>query len=165
MHAPMRRGSGEALFFTSALAPWQNANGPLSVFTCETCHFEGTIDGRTHATGRGTVAATTKPLLGLFGNAPHFSRALDTSMARMVNAEFRVASANSGHDPWFTLGESKAAIAGDQGAWLGGLLRSPDAIDGSPVGLRRAFMEFLMDATPRPNARALGRTGFDADRA
>ncbi len=30
---------GEALFFTTAMAPWTSSEGPLSRFTCETCHF------------------------------------------------------------------------------------------------------------------------------
>jgi len=68
---------GEALLFTTLMAPWNRSDGRLSRFTCETCHFEGYVDGRTHFTGRGDVHATTKPLLGLFNNRPHFSRALD----------------------------------------------------------------------------------------
>ncbi|MCL2448903.1 MAG: hypothetical protein FWD17_08150, partial [Polyangiaceae bacterium] len=67
---------GEALFFTTLMAPWNQSEGRLSRFTCETCHFEGYTDGRTHYTGRADVYATTKPLLGLFNNRPHFSRAL-----------------------------------------------------------------------------------------
>ena len=66
---------GEALIFTTLMAPWARSDGPLSRFTCETCHFEGYGDGRIHHTGRGDVHAVTKPLLGLFNNRPHFSRA------------------------------------------------------------------------------------------
>ncbi len=94
---------GEALLFTTLIAPWDRSDGRLSRFTCETCHFEGYVDGRTHFTGRGNVYATTKPLLGLFNNRPHFSRALDPDMTTMVNNEFRVAGARSDHDPWFSL--------------------------------------------------------------
>jgi len=86
---------GEALFFTTVMAPWNRADGATSRFTCETCHFEGGIDGRTHHTGRGDVRATTKPLRGLLANRPYFSRALDPDMATMVNNEFRVAGASS----------------------------------------------------------------------
>ena len=53
---------GEALFFTTLMAPFNRSDGPLSRFTCETCHFEGYVDGRTHHTGRGDVHAVTKPL-------------------------------------------------------------------------------------------------------
>ena len=46
---------GEALFFTTLMAPWNRTKGSLSRFTCETCHFEGHFDGRVHNTGRGEV--------------------------------------------------------------------------------------------------------------
>ena len=72
---------GEVLFFTTLISPHNSARGPLSRFTCETCHFEGYVDGRTHHTGRKDVRATTKPLLGLFNNRPHFSRALDRDLS------------------------------------------------------------------------------------
>ena len=142
---------GEALFFTTLLAPWDRSEGRLSRFTCETCHFEGYVDGRTHFTGRGEVHATTKPLLGLFNNRPHFSRALDPDLTTMVNNEFRVAGAKSEHDPWFSLTSSAFP-------WLGGLPAVPETL--SPVELRRAFMTFLMDFKPRPNPSVLGRTRF-----
>src|SRR5262249_16370874 len=64
---------GEALFFTTLMGPANRSDGPFSRFTCETCHFEGYVDGRIHHTGRGDVHAVTKPLLGLFNNRPHFS--------------------------------------------------------------------------------------------
>ena len=94
---------GEALFFTTAMSPWNRSDDELSRFTCETCHFEAYGDGRVHFTGRGTVHAATKPLRGLFNNRPHFTRALDESMTKMVNAEFRVANRWNGHDPGFAL--------------------------------------------------------------
>ncbi len=72
---------GEALFFTTLMAPWDTSEGRLSRFTCETCHFEGYADGRTHRTGRGDIRATTKPLLGLFNNRPYF-RAPSTPTSR-----------------------------------------------------------------------------------
>src|SRR5260370_25086403 len=144
---------GEALFFTTLMAPWNKAEGRLSRFTCETCHFEGYVDGRTHHTGRGNVLATTKPLLGLFNNRPHFSRALDPDLTTMVNNEFRVAGAKSGHDPWFSLSPGDAPWAKD--------FFSPSETLG-PEALRRALMTFLMDFTHRPNPSAAGRTQWTA---
>ena len=139
---------GEALFFTTMMAPWNRSDGRLSRFTCETCHFEGYIDGRTHRTGRGDIVATTKPLAGLFNNKPHFSRALDPDMATMVNNEFRVAGAKSDHDPWFSLSV-------DDFPWTRHL-----GVEGSTLGpesLRRALMKFFMDFAPRPNPAVIGR--------
>lgn len=135
-------GLGEALFFTTLMSPFNRADGPASRFTCETCHFEGYVDGRTHHTGRGDVRATTKPLRGLFNNRPYFSRALDPDLATMVNNEFRVAGAKSGHDPWFSLRV-------DDFPWLRRLgVTDPEL---SPLTLRRALMSFLMDFTHLPN--------------
>ena len=143
---------GEALFFTTAMAPWTSSEGPLSRFTCETCHFEGHSDGRIHATGRGDIHATTKPLLGLFNNRPHFSRALDPDLTTVADNEFRVAAAKSDHDPWFH------ADVGSQ-PWILGL--GVGELDLDPVSLRRALMTFLMDFTHRPNPAALAITTFD----
>jgi Cytochrome c len=143
---------GEALFFTNLMAPWDSSEGRLSRFTCETCHFEGYGDGRIHHTGRGDVIATTKPLLGLFNNRPHFSRALDPDMAVMVNNEFRVAGALSGHDPWFTMAQVPLS-------WTP--LLGPPAAGLDALGLRQALMTFLMDFTHRPNPAVLGRLGAE----
>jgi hypothetical protein len=140
---------GEALFFTTLMAPWNRSEGRLSRFTCETCHFEGYVDGRTHYTGRASVYATTKPLLGLFNNRPHFSRALDPDLATMVNNEFRVAGAKSDHDPWF-------ALSPREFPWTHEILGGDDAVP--PLALRRALMTFLMDFGHRPNPAAFGRT-------
>jgi hypothetical protein len=142
---------GESLFFTTAMAPWDSSEGPLSRFTCETCHFEGHVDGRVHSTGRGDIRATTKPLLGLFNNRPHFSRALDPDLATMVNNEFRVAGANSGHDPWF-----HAAVA--EQPWIRGLGVPDGELDAA--SLRRALMGFLMEFTHRPNPMAMSHVAF-----
>ena len=142
---------GEALFFTTAMAPWDASEGALSRFTCETCHFEGHVDGRIHATGRGDIVATTKPLLGLFNNRPHFSRALDPDLTTVAHNEFRVAGANSGHDPWFS-----AAVA--EQPWIHGLGVPEGELD--PASLRRALMIFLMDFTHRPNPMALDHAAF-----
>src|SRR5690606_12949338 len=50
---------GEALAFTTLMAPRNPTDGSHSRFTCETCHFEGHGDGRAHHTGRGEVHAVT----------------------------------------------------------------------------------------------------------
>jgi len=145
---------GEALIFTTLIAPWTRSDGPLSRFTCETCHFEGYGDGRVHATGRGEVRATTKPLLGLFNNRPHFSRALDPDLSSVAHNEFRVAGARSDHDPVFDL------KLGERG-WVAGM--GVTAEDLTAVGLRRAFMTFLMDLSHRPPAISAGRAAFSED--
>ncbi|MGH7438139.1 MAG: hypothetical protein ACRENE_20845 [Polyangiaceae bacterium] len=140
---------GEALFYTTLMAPWDRSDGKLSRFTCETCHFEGYVDGRTHHTGRGNILATTKPLVGLLGNRPYFSRALDPDMTTMVNNEFRVASANSGHDSWFSIATRDFPWTRELGL---------DGNEVTPVALRRALMTYLMEATHRPNPATVGRT-------
>jgi hypothetical protein len=142
---------GEALIFTTLMAPWNRSDGPLSRFTCETCHFEGYTDGRTHHTGRGSVHAVTKSLLGLFNNRPHFSRALDPDLVSVAFNEFRVAGARSDHDPWFNLRARDVP-------WLKALGVSDERL--SPERLRRAFMTFLMAFNHRPNPSAIGRGAF-----
>ena len=142
---------GEALIFTTLIAPWNRSDGPLSRFTCETCHFEGYTDGRIHHTGRGTVHAVTKSLLGLFNNRPHFSRALDPDLVSVAFNEFRVAGARSDHDPWFSLRARDVP-------WLKTLGVSDERL--SPERLRRAFMAFLMAFNNRPNPSAVGRGAF-----
>ncbi len=149
---------GEALVFTTLMAPWQSSEGEKSRFTCETCHFEGFGDGRLHATGRGATTATAKPLHGLFDNEPHFTRALDEDMAAMISNEFRVASARTEHDPVFTLAEAETSPAFPGGLrWLE--LERPVPLYG-PSFLRRAVLEFLRDLGPRENPRAHHRTRF-----
>ena len=142
---------GEALFSTTLMAPWNDTQGARSRFTCETCHHEGYVDGRTHHTGRGNVFATTKPLVGLHGNRPYFSRALDPTMARMAHNEFRVANKASGRDPWFPL------HAEDIG-WMGDVDGVPEPM--SPLFLRRALMTFLVELEHVPNPATRGRSGF-----
>ena len=144
---------GEALFFTTLMAPFNHADGPASRFTCETCHFEGGVDGRTHHTGRGDVRATTKPLRGLLNNRPYFSRALDPDLATMVNNEFRVAGANSGRDPWF-------AVRVDDFPWLRTLGVTGVALPA--LSLRRALISFLGGLSHMPNPLTLSATGYDA---
>jgi hypothetical protein len=97
------------------------------------------------------VHAVTKPLLGLFNNRPHFSRALDDDLTTVAFNEFRVANARSGHDPWFSLSI-------DQFPWLGELGLSDAEL--SPELLRRGLMSFLMSFSHRPNPMALGRVNF-----
>jgi hypothetical protein len=137
---------GEALFFTTRMAPWNKSEGPLSRFTCEACHFEGYVDGRVHHTGRGDIRATTKPLLGLHNNRPYFSRALDRDLVDMTDNEFRAAGAKSDHSPWFRLAAASVP-------WID--FPEP-TID--PPELRRALMTFFMDFSHRPNPRVIGRT-------
>lgn len=143
---------GEALFFTTLMAPQATSAGERSRFTCETCHFEGYVDGRVHFTGRDDVHATTKPLRGLFNNAPHFTRALDRTTTRMVHAEFRVANAKTPQDPWF-------AIARDDHAWLAAIDGVPASL--SPTYLRRALLVFLLELTHTPSPMVRNRDAFD----
>lgn len=133
---------GELLFFTTMMSPWNSSDGKLSRFTCETCHHEGYVDGRTHFTGRDHVFATTRPLLGLGNLRPFFSRGLDKTMTQMVHAEFRVANRHNGRDPWFSL--SPADVP-----WLAAVPGIPAEL--SAKDLRQAFMTFLMDFTHREN--------------
>lgn len=145
---------GEALFFTTLMAPWNRTKGSLSRFTCETCHFEGYVDGRIHDTGRGDVHVTTRSLHGLFNDAPYFSRALDPDLTTMVHNEFRVAGRRSRHDPWFDLDPSDAP-------WLTSLGAGDEPL--SAETLRRSLMKFLMQFTERPNPAVIGRATWSAD--
>jgi hypothetical protein len=138
---PLASRLGEALFFTSLMAPKNTSTGALSRFTCETCHFEGYVDGRTHHTGREDIHATTKPLVGLVGNRPYFSRALDPDLSTVSHAEFRVAGAGSGTDPFF-------AVEPGEHPWLEHLGMTGRA---APLELRRALLRFLTDFSHRPN--------------
>ncbi len=147
---------GEVLFFTELMAKIPRADGPRSRFSCETCHFEGGVDGRTHHTGRGSVRATTKPLFGLLENRPYFSRALDPTMAKMVDNEFRVANAGGGADPWFTLDVADHPFLRELGV-------REDHIE--PLALRRALMRFLSTFEHSPNPNAIGRTQFSPEEA
>jgi cytochrome c peroxidase len=144
---------GEALFFTTLMAPTNSSDGAHSRFSCETCHFEGYGDGRVHYTGRADVHATTKPLRGLFNNRPHFSRAQDPDLATVAHHEFRVAGKGSGNDPWFELDTSAFP-------WLGQLGVVEKKV--SAESLRRALMAFLMGFSHTPNPRVSGRTEYSA---
>jgi hypothetical protein len=141
---------GEALFFTSLMAPSNASTGAHSRFTCETCHFEGYVDGRTHHTGREDIHATTKPLVGLVGNRPYFSRALDPDLSTIAHAEFRVAGAGNDVDPFVDLEPRDHP-------WVShlGVVGPVSALD-----LRRALMRFLVDFSHRPNPATLGKTAL-----
>jgi hypothetical protein len=142
---------GEALFFTELIAPENSSKGTHSRFSCETCHFEGGVDGRLHHTGRADISVVTKPLFGLANNRPHFSRAMDPDLSSVSHNEFRVAGAGSGQDPWFTLETSRFA-------WLHELGIARAQL--SPLELRSALLQFLYAFTPPPNANSQGRGHF-----
>jgi cytochrome c peroxidase len=142
---------GEALFFTSLIAPENVSAGAHSRFSCETCHFEGGVDGRRHYTGRRDVSVVTKPLFGLANNRPHFSRALDPDLSSVSHNEFRVAGAGSGADPWFDLESARFPWLHELGIERGQL---------SALELREALIAFLYAFSHEPNARALGRRSF-----
>lgn len=142
---------GEALFFTELMAPNNSSQGTHSRFTCETCHFEGGLDGRIHYTGRGDVSVVTKPLFGLANNRPHFSRAMDPDLSSVCHNEFRVAGAGSGTDPWFTLDAARFP-------WLHELGIDRGELD--PLGLRSALLRFLYAFSHAPNPNSQGRAHF-----
>jgi hypothetical protein len=147
---PLASRLGEALFFTSLMAPKNASTGALSRFTCETCHFEGYGDGRTHHTGREEIHATTKPLVGLVGNRPYFTRALDPDLSTVAHAEFRVAGAGNPVDPFFT-------VEPRDHRWLEHIGVTERV---SPLDLRRALMRFLTDFSHRPNPATVGRASL-----
>jgi hypothetical protein len=139
---------GEALVFSTALAPEQDSAGLGSRFTCEACHDDGGSDGRVHGSGRfgddGEVMVSTKPLRGLFQNTPLFSRAFDESVAAMVHAEVGVANAGSPRGPWTALVPALDApfledVVGDAFG---------DVID--PATQRRAMLHFFAGFMPEP---------------
>jgi hypothetical protein len=144
---------GEALFFTELMAPENSSAGTHSRFSCETCHFEGGVDGRLHYTGRADVSVVTKPLFGLANNRPHFSRALDRDLSSVCHNEFRVAGAGSGTDPWFALATARFP-------WLYelGIARA----ELGPLEQREALLKFLYAFSHAPNPKSQGRTRFSA---
>ncbi len=144
---------GEALFFTELMAPESSSAGSHSRFSCETCHFEGGVDGRVHYTGRADVSVVTKPLFGLANNRPHFSRAMDPDLSSVCHNEFRVAGAGSGRDPWFTLEAARFT-------WLHEL--GIDAGELGPLELRAALLGFLYGFSHAPNAHAQNQRHFSA---
>jgi hypothetical protein len=151
--APAEERLGEALFFTTLMAPNNTSEGSRSRFSCETCHFEGYVDGRVHYTGRDDVHVATKPLRGLFNNRPHFSRALDADLATVSHHEFRVAGKGSETDPWFEL-------QSEHYPWLAQLGVFDETL--GPEALRRALIAFLMRFSHTTNPAVVGRDHFDA---
>ena len=145
---------GEVLFFTTLMAPHNTSEGAHSRFSCETCHFEGYVDGRVHYTGRDDVHVATKPLRGLFNNRPHFSRALDEDLATVSHHEFRVAGKGSDSDPWFE-------IQTEHYPWLTQLGVFDETL--GPETLRRALIAFLMRFSHAENPAVVGRDSFTAD--
>ena len=125
---------GEALFFTQLMAPDASSRGRLSRFTCETCHFEGGTDGRVHNSGRDDIRVSTRPLFGLFNDAPHFSRAHDRDLTSVCHNEFTVANRGNPVDPWFSLDPARFP-------WLAALGVGPTPL--APLALRRALLGFL----------------------
>lgn len=138
---------GEALFYTNMMAPNQISDAKHSRFTCETCHFEGTLDGRTHHTGRGDQHATTKNLRGVFNNRPLFTRAQDPNMSSMVHSEFRVAASGTSSPSWFS-------VRPNEFPWLRHL-GVEEAL--SALELRQALLRFFFSFSPELNAHARGR--------
>ena len=131
---------GEYLLFTTLMAPHNRSEGGLSRFTCEACHFEGTLDGRIHYTGRDNVYATPKTLRGLAQNIPFFSSGGDDSLAKMVLAEFRVANQDQRGD--FSLDRSQVPE-------LEALNDLPQTL--SPTDLRLGLMAFFAAYDHPPN--------------
>ncbi|HEX2875244.1 MAG TPA: hypothetical protein VHP33_28530 [Polyangiaceae bacterium] len=142
---------GEALFFTDLMAPENTSAGSHSRFSCETCHWEGGVDGRRHYTGRADVSVVTKPLFGLANNRPHFSRAMDPDLSSVSHNEFRVAGAGSGTDPWFVLATSRFP-------WLHQL--GVHRAELAPLELRMALLRFLYAFSPAPNPSSQSRQHF-----
>jgi hypothetical protein len=138
---------GEALLTTTLLAPGQSSDGAFSRFTCETCHFELGIDGRTHLTGRDDdTSATTKPLYGLLENGPHFTRALDRDLTEVAHNEVRVANLHVPVNPWLAIDRGSAP-------WLDALIDEPEPGLYGPAGVRRAIVDVLAALAHRPTLR------------
>ena len=144
---------GEMLFFTDLMSPHNSSQGHLSRFTCESCHFEGLVDGRTHFTGRANVFATTKPLHGLANNVPLFSRAGDDTLSAMVMAEFQVANQNR---------KAFFAIPTDRHPWLPAADTWPETL--SPLDLRKALLAYFVHFNPKVNPWRIAHPTLD-DRA
>jgi hypothetical protein len=147
---------GEALFFTTLMAPDASSEGRLSRFTCETCHFEGGTDGRVHHSGRDDIRVSTRPLFGLFNDAPHFSRAHDRDLTSVCHNEFAVANRGNPIDPWFSLAPARFPWLRELGFGAGTL---------SPLELRRALLRFLARFSPEENPFVSARSEprhFDA---
>jgi hypothetical protein len=141
---------GETLFYTGLMSPHNSSAGELSRFTCEACHFEGSIDGRVHFSGRGSIHATTKPLGGMANNVPLFSRGGDDSLASMVVAEFAVANQNR---------NDQFSIKKEDHAWTSKVAAWPQSL--SPLDLRVALLTFFANFEHGPNSWRLHNPSFD----
>lgn len=126
---------GEALFFTTLMAPDAKSDGRLSRFTCETCHFEGGTDGRVHNSGRDEILVSTRPLFGLANAGPHFSRAHDPDLTSVCHNEFTVANRGNPVDPWFDLDATRFP-------WLRELGTVGENVPA--LSLRTALLHFLL---------------------
>jgi len=131
---------GEALAWTTLLTPNNQTSGALSRFTCETCHFEGGVDGRIHFTGRDQIFAATKPIRGLADNVPVFSRAGDRTLSTMILAEFLVA--NQSRNQWFEIETSGSP-------WMVNL-GLPDKV--RPDAQRLALLRFFAELEHHPKS-------------
>ena len=140
---------GEALFFTTLMAPDATSVGKRSRFTCETCHFEGGTDGRVHHSGRADIRVSTRPLLGLLNDAPHFSRAHDPDLTSVSHNEFSVANRGNPIDPWFSLSKRRFP-------WLSELGVKEESV--APLDLRRALLVFLARFSHAENPLAVRRS-------
>ncbi|HET6610593.1 MAG TPA: hypothetical protein VFG83_01315, partial [Kofleriaceae bacterium] len=144
---------GEAIFFSTLATPDSKADGPSSRFSCEACHYDGYVDGRTHFTGKKKVPAVTMPLHGLFGNRPHYSHALVPTLADLSSVVLMLVNLPTGIDPWFSIARADAP-------WLRYLGKVPERI--SPLAVREALMAFFVDYAQRPNPAVAGRSAFSA---
>lgn len=143
-----REKLGEALFFTTLIAPDAQSDGRLSRFTCETCHFEGGTDGRVHETGRDGIRVSTRPLFGLANAGPHFSRAHDPDLTSVCHNEFAVANRGNPVDPWFDLEVERFP-------WLRELGTTKERL--SALELRMALLRFLTRFSHEENPYAFTR--------
>jgi len=137
---PIPNHLGEILFFTDLMSSNNSSHGELSRFTCEACHFEGEIDGRTHFTGRENIHTTTKSVHGLANNLPLFSRGGDESLSSMVMAEFLVANQHR---------RGVFSVQKNDYHWMSTLDNWPDTL--TPLKLREGLLSFFSVLKHKPN--------------
>jgi hypothetical protein len=101
-----------------------------------------------HNSGRDAVFVSTRPLFGLFNNAPHFSRAKDPDLTSVSFNEFVVANAGNPIDPFFPLDTGRFPFLERLGIAPGVL---------SPATLREALLRYLARATYPENPLAVAR--------
>src|SRR6185369_9160179 len=85
---------------------------------------------------------STRPLFGLFNDAPHFSRARDRDLTSVCHNEFAVANRGNAVDPWFSLDPARFP-------WLAALGVPASRLE--PLALRRALLAFLARFSPEEN--------------